>query len=497
MNAIINGKNVTFEAGETILAVAQRNGFFIPTLCAFQPLGHKPGVCRVCLVECTPPSGNVCVVPACVTPMEDGMRVETSTPALLARQRMQVELLLAEHRLDCDRCARRGDCELQRLRESLGLDAGRPVPQGEKRPEQALNGIVRDMDKCVRCLRCVTMCRKQGPAALRADSSGREELVIELTESACVRCGQCARVCPVGALDERDDVSAALNMLTSPDLFTVVAFTASARDALKSAFSSADADLEGRLIASLRHLGADAVINADFVASALAASVSEELAARLREKRDLPLFSAACPAWAAYAQSRLPGLRDRLSAARAPQILAAALKKSELAQRYGVAEEKMRLLLVTPCTAMKDNDNHDFDAVLSARELARLMNLSGLCPDDAAPESFDPFPSTEERLPYGGQCGELAGDVLRALRAPTRFEGLPRPFPAMPGDNDVLEAEADLGDLGVVRVALCFTCAAAEKLAAQALEGRSPYAFVETLACPGGCAQGGGSGRIA
>lgn len=496
MNAIINGKNVTFEAGETILAVARRNGIFIPSLCAFLPLDHKPGVCRICLVECTPPSGKSTIVPSCVTPMEEGMQVKTSTPELRARQRMQVELLLAEHHLSCNDCTRRGDCELQCLREELGLDAGSPVPQGEKRPAQLLNGIMREMDKCVRCLRCVTICRKQGAGALRADSSGQEEQIIELTESSCIRCGQCTRVCPVGAISERDDTASALDILASPDVFTVVAFPAGTHEALKNVFPTCT-DLEGRLIASLRHLGADIVINADFAAGMLAAAVGEELKTRLSEKRDLPLFSAACPAWVNYAETRLPDLRSRLSSARLPQILASVLNRQDLARRYGVSEDRLRLILVSPCTAMKQNDSPDFDAVLSARELFRVMNLSGLRPDDTAPESFDDFPLPEGPLPYGGRCGEITGAVLHGLRPQVRLERLSGPFPALPGENDMLEAEADLGALGVVRVALCFNCAAAEKLAAQALEGSSPYAFVEVLACPGGCNHGGGSGRIA
>ena len=490
MNAIINGTNVTFEAGETILAVAGRYGFFIPSLCAFQPMDHKPGVCRVCLVSCTPPSGNPCLVPACVTPMEEGMRVETSTPEIRAHQRMQVELLLAEHHLACETCARHGDCELQQLKETLGIDTS--APQGEARPAQVLHGITRDMDKCVRCLRCVTVCRRQGAKALRADSSGQNPEIIELTEASCIQCGQCTRVCPVGAIAERDDSAAALEVLTSTDAFPVVAFSGFVHDALKRVFSSSCADLEGRLAACLRHLGARVVVNADIVAGALASTMSEELRTRLAEGRALPLFSAACPAWVNYAQTRLPGIDSLLSSARVPEALAASLNRNALSRRYGVAEERIRLILVSPCTAMKQ----EADVVLSARDLARLMNLGGLCPDDVAAESFDAFPQPDDAHGCVGHCGELTKAVMRGLGANIRLEGLPEACRAVPGDHDLLESTVDLGALGVVKTALCFNCATAATLAAQALEGRSPYAFVEVLACPGGCAQGGGSERF-
>ena len=483
MNAIINGKNVSFEAGDTILSVAKKNGFFIPSLCAFTPLDHKPGVCRVCLVECTPPSGEPCIVPACVTPMEEGMRVETATPDVRARQRMQVELLLREHRLDCEGCNRRGECELQSLREALGMDAFRPAPEGRALAPAAAGPLVRDMDKCVRCLRCTAMCRRQGAFALRADSTGKEEGIIEFTESACLHCGQCARVCPVGAITERDDTASALAVLSEPDAFTVAAFTTSARDAVKGVFSALScSDLEGRLVAALRHLGADAVISADFTSGMAAEAVSRELKNAL-ENKTLPLFSAACPAWADYAARHFPDSQaPALSDVRAPQLLASVLNRKTLAQHYGVTEDKVRILLVSPCTPLK---NGDFDAVLSARGLFRLMNESGIQPDTVAPESFDRFPVAEQ-LPCAGMYGEITGAVLRSLGA--RIHSITE-------TADLVETEAEFGS-SMLRTALCFSCEKAAELAGQAGEGLSPYAFIEVMACPGGCPGGGGSAAV-
>ena len=488
MNAIINGKNVTFEAGENILAVAKRNGFFIPSLCAFMPLDHKPGVCRVCRVECTPPSGSTCIVPACVTPLEEGMRVETATAAVRARQRMQVELLLFEHRLSCESCSRLGSCELQSLREALGMDALCPAPQGRTGVATTAGPLVRDMDKCVRCLRCVTMCRNRGVSALRADSSGREEQIIEFTQSACIRCGQCVRVCPVGALSERDESASALDMLSAPDLFTVAVFSASISGALKGVFSSLSCtEPEGRLAAALRHLGADAVISADFAPAILAANVSTDLAERLATGNVLPLFSASCPAWVNYAEQKLPALNPQLCSARMPQMLSVVLNKGKMAAYYGVPEEKLRILLLSPCTAMKEAPG--FDAVLSARALFRLMNIGGICLDTVTPEAFDPFPVSEEPLPPAGEYGEISGAVLLKLGAQIRNQVQT----SLPEGGRIVETEALLGS-NVIRTALCFSCADAAILASQATD--SPYAFIEVLACRGGCPNGGGAAEI-
>ena len=518
MNASINGRDYTFEPGETILQVARRNGIFIPTLCHYQPLDHKPGTCRVCLAEVTDNSGRTDVVTTCNTPMEEGMRVNTRSARVREMQRLQVELIFADHDQDCAACARHGDCELQDLAEYVGLSSNRFVTgAGRERPlDDTMHGMVRDMTKCIRCLRCVEVCRKvQGVAALTVDGTGSGAhigvgMAPSQNTSACIQCGQCTLVCPTGALSERDENDEVLDYLANPELTTVFAFAPSVRVVMGEAFGMAPGEnVEGRIVAALRRLGADIVIDTDFAADVVIMEEGTELLGRLKNGGKLPMFTSCCPGWINYAEKHCPEVLPHVSTTRSPQAVSGSLIKTYLAEKSGLAPRNIRTVSIMPCTAKKDEAARaqlhvhgapDTDVVLTVRELSRLFRRCGIDLAAMEPEPFDnPYmsDSTGAAVIFGATGGVMEAAV-RTVYAVLNHKELPGvDVTPVRGVEGLREAEVDLGEgNGTIKVAVVHGLANARKLAEQAVAGNSPYAFIEVMACPGGCVDGGGTCRV-
>ncbi len=518
MNASINGRDYTFEPGETILQVARRNGIFIPTLCHFQPLGHKPGTCRVCLAEVTDKNGRTEMLTTCNTPMQEGMRVNTRSSRVRNMQRLQVELIFADHDQDCAACARHGDCELQDLAEYVGLSTNRFAPRiNHDRPfDDTMHGMVRDMSKCIRCLRCVEVCRKvQGVAALTVDGTGTGAhigvgMAPSQNTSACIQCGQCTLVCPTGALAERDENDDVLDYLANPELTTVFAFAPSVRVVIGEEFGMTPGEnVEGRIVAALRRLGADIVIDTDFAADVVIMEEGTELLGRIRNGGKLPMFTSCCPGWINYAEKHCPDILPYLSTTRSPQAVSGSLVKTYLAEKSGIAPKKIRTISIMPCTAKKDeaarpqlhvHGTPDTDVVLTVRELSRLFRRCGIDLASIEPEPFDnPYmsDSTGAAVIFGATGGVMEAAV-RTVYAVLNNKELPG-VDVMPvrGTEGLREADVDLGEgNGVIKVAVAHGLGNARKLAEQALAGESPYTFIEVMACPGGCIAGGGTCRI-
>ncbi len=518
MNASINGRDYSFEAGETILQVARRNGIFIPTLCHFQPLDHKPGTCRVCLAEVTDKNGHTEMMTTCNTPMEEGMRVNTRSACVRDMQRLQVELIFADHDQDCGACARHGNCELQDLAEYVGLSSNRFAPRMPSvRPfDDTMRGMVRDMTKCVRCLRCVEVCRKvQGVAALTVDGTGVGAhigvgMAPSQNISACIQCGQCPLVCPTGALSERDENDSVLDYIANPELTTVFSFAPSVRVVLGEEFGLAPGEnVQGKIVAALRRLGADVVIDTDFAADVVIMEEGSELLSRIRNGGKLPLFTSCCPAWVNYAEKHCPEVLPYVSTTRSPQAVTGSLIKTYLAEKMGLSPRRIRAISIMPCTAKKDeaarpqlhvNGAPDTDVVLTVRELSRLFRRCGIDLAKMEPEEFDnPYmsDSTGAAVIFGTTGGVMEAAV-RTVYAVLNHKELPG-VDVVPvrGEEGMREAEVDLGEgNGVIRVAVVHGLANARKLAEQAVAGNSPYTFIEVMACPGGCVDGGGTCRV-
>ena len=496
MNASINGKEYSFEPGETILQVARRNGIFIPTLCHFQPLDHKPGTCRVCLAEVTDKNGHTEMMTTCNTPMEEGMRVNTRSMRVRDMQRLQVELIFADHDQDCGACARHGNCELQDLAEYVGLATNRFAPRMPSvRPhDDTMRGMVRDMTKCVRCLRCVEVCRKvQGVAALTVDGTGVGAhigvgMAPSQNTSACIQCGQCTLVCPTGALSERDENDAVLDYIANPEITTVFSFAPSVRVVLGEEFGLAPGEnVQGRIVAALRRLGADIVIDTDFAADVVIMEEGSELLSRIKNGGKLPLFTSCCPAWVNFAEKHCPDVLPYVSTTRSPQAVAGSLVKSYLAEKMGIPSRRIRTISLMPCTAKKDeaarpqlhvNGTPDTDVVLTVRELSRRFRRNGINLAEMEPEEFDnPYmsDSTGAAVIFGTTGGVMEAAV-RTVYAVLNHKELPG-VDVVPvrGEEGMREAEVNLGEgNGVIKVAVVHGLANAKKLAEQAVAGTSP-----------------------
>ncbi len=430
----INGKACQGFANESILACARRHGEYIPTLCELAAINHTPGTCRVCVVDIVETGKDKHqIVTSCNTPIREGMAVGTRTKQVRDMQKLQVELLMADHLQDCATCIRHGDCELQDLAQFVGLRENRFFDRArtEARPiDNSSPAIIRDMTRCVRCQRCVAVCRYfQGVDALMMSGTGVDRLVElvgggDQANSLCVSCGQCVLVCPTGALGERDEIDRALDYIYDPELTTVVQFAPAVRVAFGEEFGMpAGTNVQGQVIAACRKIGVDVVLDTNFAADVVIMEEGLELLGRLKSGQK-PTFTSCCPAWVNFAEIHYPEILPLLSSTKSPQQVLSTLAKTYLPEKIGVPAEKVRVISIMPCTAKKDeavrpqlrtNGMQETDVVLTTREFARLLRRQGINLKDLAPSEFD-NPYMSEFSGAGAIFGTTGGVMEAAVR---------------------------------------------------------------------------------
>lgn len=519
MTGTINGHPVAFAEDETILAVAKRHGHFIPTLCEMADLNHAPGTCRVCLVEIQNEKGRPRqVVTACNTPMEQDMAVLTRTPAVREQQRLQVELLLADHNQDCAVCIRHGNCELQDVAQFVGLRQARyhyPHFYRERTRDDSSAAIVRDMSKCIRCLRCVKVCREiQGTDALVITEKGLATEIsvrdsLPLGDSDCVACGQCILVCPVGALAERDDTETVIDYLYDPAIITVFQFAPAVRVALGEDFNMpAGTNVEGQIVTALKHLGADVVLDTNFTADLVIMEEGTELLRRIADDGRLPMFTSCCPGWINFAEKNFPEILPHISTTRSPQQCFGSMAKTYLAGQMEMDPRRMRVISIMPCTAKKEearrpafapNGVRDVDVVLTTREFARLLEREGVDLAALPPSVYDnPWMGDYSGAAaiFGATGGVMEAALRTVHKVVTGSELAAVEYTAVRGDEQFREATVNLNNGSPpLKVAVAHSLKAARRVAEMVRDGKSPYHFIEVMACPGGCMGGGGQPR--
>lgn len=513
----INGREVTVPEGSTILDAAKKLDIWIPTLCHMHLHGtemdNHPASCRVCVVEV---KGRRTLMPSCATPVSEGMEVITNSARVLQARRTIVELLISDHPKACLTCVKSGDCELQDVAIRLGIDDVRITGKSQSTYKlDSTRSLVRDMNKCIMCRRCETMCNEvQKVGALSAVGRGFDAVIqpafeSPLLETRCTHCGQCVAVCPTGALVQKDATWEVIDALADPEKVVVVQTAPSVRVAIGEPFGMpAGSIATGKMATALRMIGFDHVYDTDFTADLTIMEEGTELLQRLNrylngEKEALPILTSCCPAWVNFLETQYPDLLNVPSTAKSPQQMFGAVVKNYLAEKLGVPREKLVLVSVMPCLAKKTeaarpefsvDGNPDVDIVLSTRELARLIKLKDIDLAELPDSEFDdPLgESTGAAVIFGSTGGVIEAAVRTAYELHT---GKPLPkidFEELRGFEGIRIAEIDVDGV-MLKIAVAHGLGNAKILMDEVRAGnpRGIHA-IEVMACKGGCIGGAG-----
>jgi NADP-reducing hydrogenase subunit HndD len=512
----IDDKPVVVENGTTLLEAAKSIGVNIPTLCYMKledmNFENKPGGCRICVVEV---DGRRNLAPACKTECAEGMVVHTHTVRVVNARRTVMELILSDHPAECLTCAKSGECDLQTMAQNLGIREIHYTGEmshykGDKSP-----AIIREMDKCIMCRRCETICNDvQTVGVLSAINRGFEAVVatafeMDLDHSVCTYCGQCVAVCPTGALTERDSTWKVIEALVDPNKVVVVQTAPAVRAALGESFGMEPGTLvTGKMAAALKKLGFDYVFDTDFAADLTimeeGAEILDRLSRHLKGDKDvkLPILTSCCPGWVNFLEHQFPEMKDIPSTAKSPQQMFGAIAKSYFAEQINIPRENMVVVSVMPCLAKKYectreefsvNGDPDVNLSISTRELAQLIRNANIDFKKLTDEDFDnPMgESTGASVIFGTTGGVIEAAVRSAYELFTQKQLQKVDFLELRGMEGIRQATVDFDGLPI-NIGIAHGLGNARKLLEDIKAGKSNFHAIEIMACPGGCIGGGG-----
>ncbi|MBT9140478.1 MAG: NADP-reducing hydrogenase subunit HndC [Dehalococcoidia bacterium] len=501
INLIINNQAIEVEPDTTILEAAAKLGIKIPTLC-YLPELRKFGACRICVVE----DARGTLVPACYTPVKEGMVLKTASPKTIKTRKTILELLLASHNGNCLICDRNGRCTLQTMAYEMDVREIRFKGAIRDFPMDASGAVIRDPNKCILCGNCVRMCHEvQTVGTIDFTDRGFTASVATafdkpIIESNCIFCGQCVLVCPVAALVETSEIEAVKTAIAS-DKHVVVQVAPAVRVSLGEEFGLEPGTLvTGKIVAALRRLGFDKIFDTQFTADLTIMEEGAELLHRIKDGGALPMFTSCSPAWIKFCEQFYPELLPNVSTCKSPQEMFGAIAKTYYAEKSGIDPKDIFVVSIMPCTAKKYEKNrpemkNEVDAVLTTRELAKMIKQAGIEFKTLPDEDFDsPLGQSTGAGTIFGVTGGMMEATLRTVYAivtEKELEGDALELTAVRGLEGIREATIPLGDLNL-KVAVTTGLGNARVLLDKIKAGEADYHLVEIMPCSGGCINGGG-----
>lgn len=507
INIKIEGQSYQVEEGLTILEAAKECGYEIPSLCAYNHGECSLASCRVCLVEATGARG---LVASCVYPISEGMEITISSPKATAARRASVELILSNHSMNCQQCDKNGHCELLYVAQVVGARENKFI--GSKTPitvDEISPSIIRDTSKCILCGRCVSRCvAAHGTGILGFEKRGFSTIVSpaenrSFATSPCILCGQCVNVCPTGALMEKSEIDK-VDEARRAGKYLVVQTAPAIRATLGEEFGyKIGTPVTGQMVAALRRLGFNKVYDTNFGADLTIMEEANELLARIKDGGVLPMITSCSPGWINYAEYYYGDQLDHLSSCKSPHQMQGAIIKSYFAEKNGLKPEDIFVVSIMPCTAKKfekerpqlqKNGIKDVDAVLTTRELAKLIKRSGINFAKLPNEEFDQDlmgEYTGAGVIFGATGGVMEAALRTAYHELTGKEYEAVEFTAVRGMQGLKEATLNIAG-SEIKVAVASGMRNAKVLMDEIRSGKSPYTFIEIMGCPGGCVNGGG-----
>ena len=511
VNIKIEGIAYQVEEGLTILEAARRCGYDIPSLCTFNHGQCSQGSCRVCLVEATGARG---LVASCVYPVAEGMEIRISSPKAVKARRVSVELLLSNHNRNCQQCSKNGHCELLNVAQLTGAREG--AFKGKKTSttyDELTPSIVRDTSKCILCGRCVTRCQEaHGNGILGFENRGFETIVApagnrSFADSPCLLCGQCVAVCPTGALMEKSEIYK-IDEAMAAGKHVIVQTAPAVRASLGEEFDMPiGTPVTGKMVAALKRLGFEKVYDTNFGADLTIMEEAYELLNRIKNGGTLPMITSCSPGWVNYAEYYYGDCLDHLSSCKSPHEMEGAILKSYYAEKNGLDPKDIFVVSIMPCTAKKYEKERpalktkglpDVDAVLTTRELGKLIKRSGINFHKLPDKEFD-----QDLIGLYSGAGVIFGVTGGVMEAALRtayfaLEGKeygPINFNEVRGFEGVKEATFTLGGKEI-KIAVAHGMKNAKPIMEDIRAGKSPYTFIEIMCCPGGCINGGGQSYV-